>query len=267
VTQISHDARQQREPTRTVRRGPVLVLADPLAGLRLSVSLRLLHFLCGTARSQGRGGITGNRLAVVQESGILKPGSASRHDGEDESKVNVADRVAFLRAELDRQLARASSQRRRDKGMAFRLQMATVALSAAITVLLGVRVGTRVQPVLADVALAFGALVTVLAAFEAFYNHRGLWVNRTVTVQRLYELRRRVEYQLAGLVDGEVQPDVVDELFAQLNQILADDNQAWLRLRSVEAHPSTPGTPPGTGGKVALLSQPDDHAPGRDGAT
>jgi hypothetical protein len=161
---------------------------------------------------------------------------ASRRDGEDESRVNVADRAAFLRAELDRQLARASTQRSRDKGKAFRLQMATVALSATITVLLGIRVGTRAQPVLANVALACGALVTVLAAYEAFYNHRGLWVNRTVTVQRLYDLRRRVEYRLAGLVDGEVQPDVVDELFAQLNQILVDDDQAWLRLRSIEAH-------------------------------
>lgn len=148
----------------------------------------------------------------------------------------MADRGEFLLAELDRQLKRTKSQRRRDKGKAFRLKMATVALSATITVLLGLRVGTRVQPVLANVALACGALVTVLAAYEAFYNHRGLWVNRTVTVQRLYELRRRVEYQLVGFVDGEVRPDVVDELFVQLNQILVDDDHAWLRLRSVEAH-------------------------------
>jgi hypothetical protein len=103
----------------------------------------------------------------------LKPGCASRRDGEDESKVNTSARVAFLREELERQMARASLKRSRDKAKAFRLQMATVALSATITVLLGIRIGTRVQPVLANVALAFGALVTVLAAFDAFYNHRG----------------------------------------------------------------------------------------------
>jgi hypothetical protein len=90
-------------------------------------------------------------------------------------------------------------------------------------------------------------------------------VNRTVTMQRLYELRRWVDYRLAGLADGEFQPEVVDELFAQLNQILVDDDQAWLRLRSVGIRPSTPGTPSGTEERVALPNQPDDNVPERDG--
>jgi hypothetical protein len=181
--------------------------------------------------------------------------------------VDVADRVAFLRAELDRQLQLFGSMRGRDKGKAFRLQMATVALSATITVLLGLRVGARVQPVLANVALALGALVTVLAAYEAFYNHRGLWVSRTVTMHRLYELRREVNYRLAGLADGEVQPEVVDELVAQLNQIVADDHRAWMRLRSIEADSSIPDTPPPERRSIAMPVLSEDQAPGKHGTT
>jgi Protein of unknown function (DUF4231) len=173
--------------------------------------------------------------------------------------VNVAERVAVLRAELERQQKTFMSMRTRDRHKALRSQMATVALSAAITVLLGVRVGGQVQPVLANVALAMGALVTVLAAFEAFFNHRGLWVNRTMTVHRLDELRRQMDYQLAGLADGEVQPQVVDELQAQLCQIVADDHQAWIRLRSTDVQPSTPGAPSAVIGSVALLGSPDDQ--------
>jgi hypothetical protein len=157
----------------------------------------------------------------------------------------MTERMAFLRAELGRQEQRFRRRQRRDKRKAFALQMATVALSAAITVLLGVRVGSRMEPLLGNVALGLGALVTVLAAMEAFFNHRGLWVSRTVTVRRLEELRRHIEYQFAGVADREVSVGLVDELLARLDAIVADDQRAWLRLRSVEAQPAAPdGTSP-----------------------
>jgi hypothetical protein len=160
--------------------------------------------------------------------------------------VNVEERVAFLRAELDRQQQRFARRRRRDKRKSFALQMATVTLSATITVLLGLRVAAGLQRTLANLALGLGALVTVLAAMEAFFNHRGLWVTRTITVRRLEELRRQTDYQLAGLADGEAPPEVVDGLLARLEQIVADDQQAWLRLRSTEPQPLTPGQDAGT---------------------
>jgi hypothetical protein len=153
--------------------------------------------------------------------------------------MNMAKRVALLRAELDHQQRRFARRRRRDKRKSFALQMATVALSATITVLLGLRVEAGLQQTLANLALVLGALVTVLAAMEAFFNHRGLWVARTVTVRRLEALRRQTEYQLAGLADGEVTPEVVDGLRARLEEIVAEDQQAWLRLRSTEVQPAT----------------------------
>jgi ABC-type multidrug transport system fused ATPase/permease subunit len=159
----------------------------------------------------------------------------------DGAGMHLQERVGFLRAELDRQHQQYVRRRRRDKRKSFALQMATVALSATITVLLGLRVAAGLQRTLANLALVLGALVTVLAAMEAFFNHRGLWVSRTVTVRRLEELRRQADYQLAGLADGEVQPAVVDGLLARLEQILAEDQQAWLRLRSTEPQPLAPG--------------------------
>jgi hypothetical protein len=172
--------------------------------------------------------------------------AASGRDLDGDGDVNVQERVAFLQAELDRQQQRFTRRRRRDKRKSFTLQMATVALSATITVLLGLRVAAGLQRTLANLALVLGALVTVLAAMEAFFNHRGLWVARTVTVRRLEELRRQADYRLAGLADGEVDPKVVDGLLAGLEQIIAEDQQTWLRLRSTEPLPTTPGQDAGT---------------------
>jgi Protein of unknown function (DUF4231) len=164
--------------------------------------------------------------------------------------MNVEQRMAFLRAELDRQQQRFTRRRRRDKRKAFALQMATVVLSATITVLLGLRVDTGLQRALANIALVLGALVTVLAAMEAFFNHRGLWVTRTITLRRLEQLRLQVDYRLAGLADGEVEPAVVDGLLARLNQIVAADQKAWLQLRSTEAQATAPTHDTETSGEL-----------------
>ena len=179
--------------------------------------------------------------------------------------MNVADRVVFLREELDREQRHYQSSRERDKHKAIRVQMATVTLSATITVLLGIRVSAGVQPILADVALALGALLTVLAAYAAFYNHRGLWLNRANTIYRLNELRRQMDYRLAGVGDSEVEPEVVDELAAQLHQILEDEHHAWLRLRLAEVHPSIQGGLSAAMGSVVLSSRPDGRTPEGDG--
>jgi hypothetical protein len=141
-------------------------------------------------------------------------------------------RVSFLLGELDRQERRFAHRRRRDKRKAFALQMSTVVFSASITVLLGLQVGPRTQSTFKNIALVLGALVTVLAAMEAFFNHRGLWIGRTVTVRRLEDLRRHLEYRLAGLDGTRLEPKLADSFLAKLDEIIAEDQRAWMRLRA-----------------------------------
>jgi hypothetical protein len=83
-------------------------------------------------------------------------------------------------------------------------------------------------------ALVLGALVTVLAALEAFFNHRGLWIGRTVTVRRLEDLRRHLEYRLAGLDGTQLESKLADGFLAELDEIIAEDQRTWMRLRSDE---------------------------------
>src|SRR5215471_1247834 len=77
-----------------------------------------------------------------------------------------------------------SSKRRRDKRKAFRLKMGAAVLAASITVLLGLKVASETEAILKNVALFAGALVAVLNAWDAFYDHRSLWVKRTAIVAR-----------------------------------------------------------------------------------
>src|SRR5206468_11572693 len=113
-----------------------------------------------------------------------EPSTASSGSGSNNSK----EHFTWLQHELNRQLTAYRRRRKRDKRKAFVLQMATVILSATITVLLGIRATGFVQQYLTDIAIALGAIITVLAAAEAFFGHRGLWILRSHTVRRLEAL-------------------------------------------------------------------------------
>jgi hypothetical protein len=149
--------------------------------------------------------------------------------------MEASGKKDFLYAELSRQQERFARRRKRDKRKAFVLQMSTVALSAAITVLLGLQVSEGGRRVLSNVALALGAMVTVMAAAEAFFNHRGLWIRRTLTVRRLEELRRHVDFQLSNGGSETIDEMRLRAWLEELDQIIRDDREAWLRLRSEPA--------------------------------
>jgi hypothetical protein len=150
--------------------------------------------------------------------------SAENHSGSKQQ-------LSWLEQEVKHAIDEYRQRRRRDKRKSFTLRLGTVGLSAAITVLLGIRVGGEVQQQLANIALALGAMITVLAAADAFFAHRTLWINRTETVRMLEALDRQLAFYKTGLDNGLPEPTEVEGLFSKLDSILAEDQRAWLRAR------------------------------------
>lgn len=148
----------------------------------------------------------------------------------DAAHADLNARWQFLRSEVDRQLALFTHRRRRDKRKAFVLQMATVTLSAAVTVLLGLRTPDAARTVLLNIALVLGALITVLAAAEAFFSHRRLWVLRTDTVRRLETLSRHVAFYTAGAEGRPSTSAQIASCVSELDAIIADDQKAWQHM-------------------------------------
>jgi hypothetical protein len=140
-------------------------------------------------------------------------------------------RWRYLRGEVARQLAAFQRRRGRDKRKALTLQMATVTLSAAVTILLGLRTSDATRTWLLNVALVLGAVITVLAAAEAFFNHQRLWVLRTATVRRLETLSRHLDFYAAGLDGRPADPTMVGRCLAELDAIIADDQKPRRHLR------------------------------------
>ena len=144
----------------------------------------------------------------------------------------MADRTptSVLGEEIQTRLAEYSKKRVRDKRKAFGLRIGAAVLSAAVTVLLGLKVSDGIENVLKNAALVTGALVAILNAWDAFYDHRALWVKRTTTVARLKKLQR--SYNQATARQAELSPKELTDLTASLEQILDDDLSSWVQMRS-----------------------------------
>jgi len=158
--------------------------------------------------------------------------------------VDSAIQFGWLHQELNRQLSAYRRRRKRDKRKAFALQMATVTLSASITVLLGLRTAGTTQQRLADIALILGAIITVLAAAEAFFAHRGLWILRTQTVRHLETLARHLDYQQTRPGGRPLEPNVLDRYASELDDILNEDHTRWQQLRAIAPESRNPPETP-----------------------
>src|ERR1043165_6915542 len=141
-------------------------------------------------------------------------------------------RFEYVKTEVDALLRNYKGRRKRDKRKAFGLQMATVTLSATISILLGVRNFAASEALFANIALGLGALITVLAAADAFYSHRELWILRTRTVRELEALARELAYYESSLGTGEPDRAEVDGFFERLNDVVRKDSEDWGRLRT-----------------------------------
>jgi hypothetical protein len=156
--------------------------------------------------------------------------------------MDLVKKFQFFKDELDSHVRRITRKRNRDKNKAFSLKIIAVAFAAAITVLLGLKTDDEKQAkYFHNIALVLGAAITYLSAVDAFYDHRTLWVRRTVTVTRLQDLKRAFEFYVEGRDDDEISEEKLAVYMQQLNGILQEDLNDWLKLR--EDVPSSSKTP------------------------
>lgn len=167
--------------------------------------------------------------------------------------MKPAEKLAYLQEEVDKQVNSYAGDATRHKGSALRLKITSVILAALITVLLGLKLTSpAVKDVFSNVALIFGALITICSAYEAFFDPRTLWVRETVTCVRLKDLQRDLRFWTAGTDPNAIDPATVDHFKSRLDRILQESLKNWMRLRgasdleavaSAEAQTENPATP------------------------
>ena len=83
--------------------------------------------------------------------------------------------------------------------MAFSIRMVIVVFGSLTTILLGIK-EYRItdEKVLSAIALCLSAVIPIFSAWEAFFDHRWLWLRYTSTLDNLYTISDELEYVLAS---------------------------------------------------------------------
>lgn len=154
--------------------------------------------------------------------------------------MKTEEKLKLIESEIDDRVREFARKRHGDKRRAFGLKVLSVLLAAIITVLLGLKVEAGWSDLLRNIALVFGALITVINAYEAFYDYRALWIRRTVTLVNLYKLQRDFRFYKSGVEPDEISGATLERFKNRLDEIMDNDLRNWLKLRDAEQDQTLP---------------------------
>ena len=75
------------------------------------------------------------------------------------------------------------------------------------------------------------AVISVISAYDAFFDPRSLWIRETVTHVRLKDLKRDFLYWKNGIDMENIDPDALAQFKYRLDFILEDTLKHWMKIR------------------------------------
>lgn len=157
------------------------------------------------------------------------------------SSATIAElekKAQWLSASIQEGLDRSRRKRDRFRTRASIIKIGTIVLSGTVTILLGLQIA-GVEDRFRMIAFVLGAIVTMLAALEPFFNFRSLWVEHEEAVYHLYRLQDDLNFYLTGKQPAELSLEKLDEFNKRYGQIWDDLSHRWLELRRSDSRKET----------------------------
>jgi hypothetical protein len=134
---------------------------------------------------------------------------------------------------------RADSRKIRFRARASRTRIATLALTAGSTVVLGV----PAIPDRTSIALPMVALVALIGGLEPYFNWRSRWLLMEETQYRLNRVRDEMDYYLVITPEADISRDKLDEFFKDQQEIWSDVSRRGIEFRKLDQIQPTGRTP------------------------
>ncbi|WP_156377550.1 SLATT domain-containing protein [Sphingopyxis sp. Root1497] len=155
---------------------------------------------------------------------------------------SVEKKVDFLRKSLDRD---ADSFRRkigRNKTSAFRTKIYVASAAAMLSIIIGSKsnqivVENGLQSSMDMIALVISASVAVVSAYEAFFDHRWLWMKYTNTLSQLYAVSDDLDFIVAN--ESIPSEEALEKIHLRRQEVLRETGAAWYDKRAQASALST----------------------------
>jgi len=138
-------------------------------------------------------------------------------------------KISFLKGEVDKSIATLKSKSQKNKFKTSVVNGLTIFFGALITLTLGLDVSVDYVTIQKNLALIFGALLTIINSWGAIFDYKKLWVRQKTTLLRLYQLRSKLDYRLTNSDDFD--------LFEEYLSIWDKDSEEWTSI--VRSRPNT----------------------------
>lgn len=140
--------------------------------------------------------------------------------------MSTQDQINWLREHLKGLLKRYQADRNRHKHTALWVKIAVAILASTATVLLGWTYAP-LEDVFKNIALALNALITIVTAYEAFFEPRKLWVKETEVFSKLKDLERDLLFELEG--NANVPANALEAYKNRITEILKESLSGWTK--------------------------------------
>jgi hypothetical protein len=116
----------------------------------------------------------------------------------------------------------------------FRFTLGTATLSAMTTVLIGLSRTFAEQTWLSALALVTSAGITVLGAWDGFFRHRDLWVQKTDSWMALQSLQSNLQFAKLK-TGGSLSAEQIDDFYKRFDRIVMAEHELWKKVRGTQA--------------------------------
>ena len=144
------------------------------------------------------------------------------------------EQLAFLKEQINERLKKTDSSRMYYRKRSFRFYMFTAVLTAITTVILGLNLKDAIYgEVMRIIALVITTTVTVFNVYNAFFNHKELWVAYNNATNRFHQLQFEIEFEEKS---GEAVDETRIEFFKKKYQDILDElNSTWDKNRLLKS--------------------------------
>lgn len=148
--------------------------------------------------------------------------------------MEIEEKLNYVEKKVRDQIDDSNYNRSRAKFWAFYLKIGGVAIAGLITILAGLRIETSSPNLIPNIVLILGASLTVINAFDAFFDHRLYWIYKTAIWNRYKQLLGDIMFYKTGLDITGYDQNSVTHFMDRYNEIFEDDRKSWIQLRKQE---------------------------------
>lgn len=140
----------------------------------------------------------------------------------------MEEKIEYLKNCIQERLKSVDSKRLHYRKKSLALFIGATILSALITVLLGLKID-YLNEYVRIITLILTSVLTVLNAYNGFFNNKELWIANNVARNRLYELQFKLDYAEKDMSTFTAQD--LESMCNAYQTILNDLNGNWEKNR------------------------------------